>query len=143
MTVVLFEVKGRPVPWKRLRTNGKTRFPEQGQVAAKDAIRWAFKEASQGVAFCDPKPAVSMTVHAVFKLPERLPKGDPRRMGSPHIMTPDGDNLAKLVKDALNGIAYEDDCQVSTITVKKQWSDHDRTSVTLEYHPVDRIGGAA
>ncbi|MGB6231196.1 MAG: RusA family crossover junction endodeoxyribonuclease, partial [Litorimonas sp.] len=79
----------------------------------------------------------------VFKLPQRLHSRDPRRMGSPHAIKPDGDNLAKLVKDALNGLAYHDDAQVSTTIVEKQWSDHDRTVVTLEWLPVDRIARAA
>lgn len=35
---------------------------------------------------------------------------------------PDLDNLAKLVLDALNGIAYHDDGQVSTLVCRK-WRD--------------------
>ena len=38
----------------------------------------------------------------------------------------------------MNGVAYDDDCQVSTITVVKQWSDRARTTVTLEYHSATR-----
>lgn len=32
---------------------------------------------------------------------------------------PDADNIAKLVMDALNGVAYADDAQVTKLTVKK------------------------
>jgi len=133
MTRVRFQVEGRPVPWKRQRTNGKTRFPAEGQKEAKEAVQRAFKAAVKGRTVCHPKPAVAMDILAVFPLPQRIPKGDGRRMGSPHVSTPDADNIAKLVKDALNGIAYDDDAQVYSLTVRKIYSDHARTSVTIEY----------
>jgi Holliday junction resolvase RusA-like endonuclease len=145
MRSVTFTIDGRPVPWKRQRTKGKQRFPAEGQKKAKLRVIEAFYEGAEryDLIRIDNALAVSMRVHAVFKLPQRIPKGDPRRMGSPHTFTPDADNLGKLVKDALNGIAYKDDSQVSDLRVTKQWSDHDRTTVTLEYIPVDRMGRAA
>lgn len=138
MNRVSFTVKGRPVPWKRQRANGKRRFPAKGQEDAKAAIVDAYEDAVKGVAFSGPCDAVNMTVMAVFSLPQRIPKGDPRHMGAPHTMTPDADNLGKLVKDALNGVAYEDDRVVSTLIVKKVWSDYDATRVVLDYHSVGR-----
>ena len=33
----------------------------------------------------------------------------------------DVDNIAKSILDALNGFAYEDDCQVTTLIVTKQY----------------------
>lgn len=143
MERVEFIIPGRPVPWKRQRTNGKRRFPAKGQSEAKAAVQSAWLQARRVGLFAGEDVAVAMRVHAVFKLPDRLKKGDPRRMGSPHTFRPDGDNIGKLIKDALNGFAYKDDCQVATLTVHKQWSDHDRTIVTLEFYPVDRMGRAA
>lgn len=35
---------------------------------------------------------------------------------------PDGDNLAKTVKDALNGLAWHDDSQVVSLLVEKKYS---------------------
>ena len=35
------------------------------------------------------------------------------------ICKPDADNIAKVVKDALNGIAYDDDKQVASLSVQK------------------------
>ena len=128
--MIRFEVKGRPVPWKRLRRKGNAYFPAAGQVEAKDAVREAFAEAAPSGFTAPSDRAVEVIIHAVFALPMRP---DRRRAGDPHIMKPDGDNIAKLVKDALSGLAYKDDCQVSRTVVKKQWSDHDRTSVTVEY----------
>ena len=36
---------------------------------------------------------------------------------------PDADNIGKVVLDALNGIAYEDDKQVIELRVSKQYSE--------------------
>ena len=44
-----------------------------------------------------------------------------RRDGDSHadLQKPDADNIAKLVLDALNGVAYEDDSQVDSLMVVK------------------------
>ena len=44
-----------------------------------------------------------------------------RRDGDAHddLQKPDADNIAKLVLDALNGVAYEDDSQVDSLMVVK------------------------
>lgn len=47
-----------------------------------------------------------------------LAKGRPRRLaGSPDLSAPDADNVAKAVCDALNGLAYADDRQVTRLVV--------------------------
>ena len=45
---------------------------------------------------------------------------------------PDVDNLAKLVKDALNGVFWRDDAQVVRLTAEKRYSDVPRTEVKVE-----------
>nr|DAG40359.1 MAG TPA: Endodeoxyribonuclease RusA [Caudoviricetes sp.] len=44
---------------------------------------------------------------------------------------PDWDNLGKLVSDALNGIAYDDDKSVVDASVRKYYSDRPRTQITV------------
>lgn len=39
------------------------------------------------------------------------------------ILKPDADNIAKIVCDGLNGIAYKDDKQIVSLTVLKVWTD--------------------
>ena len=36
---------------------------------------------------------------------------------------PDADNIAKIILDSLNGIAYDDDSQIVELTVIKEWTD--------------------
>ena len=52
-----------------------------------------------------------------------------------HQMTPDVDNLAKIILDAMNGIVYHDDKQIVCLTVKKRYcrvGDEPRTDVIVE-----------
>ena len=44
---------------------------------------------------------------------------------------PDCDNIAKIVLDALNGIAYHDDAQVAELTVIKTYSRAPRVLVEI------------
>ena len=44
----------------------------------------------------------------------------------------DADNLAKSVLDALNGIAYDDDAQVSLLLVYKAYAETARVEVQLK-----------
>ena len=46
---------------------------------------------------------------------------------------PDADNVAKIVLDSLNKIAYEDDKQVVELTVIKRWTfDNERIEFEVE-----------
>ena len=45
---------------------------------------------------------------------------------------PDADNIAKIVLDALNGVAYEDDSQVINLSVQKRYSEEARVFVHIE-----------
>ncbi len=69
-----------------------------------------------------------------------LPKSRPKKIASePNTFKPDVDNIAKLVMDALNGIAYEDDKQVTSLNVTKRErtrateQDFDCMSVRITY----------
>ena len=44
---------------------------------------------------------------------------------------PDADNLAKIVLDALNGIAYGDDKEIVYLEVEKHWAISPQVCVTL------------
>jgi len=48
-----------------------------------------------------------------------------------HTSKPDADNIAKLVGDALNEIAYQDDSQVAELIVRKRYGRPARTDITI------------
>ena len=45
---------------------------------------------------------------------------------------PDCDNIAKIILDSLNGIAYKDDKQVVSLTVEKLYSDTPKVCLMLQ-----------
>ena len=56
-----------------------------------------------------------------------------KRAPKHHCQTPDVDNLAKMIMDALNGHVYIDDKQVCELVVRKRWTSAPEglTRVTL------------
>jgi Holliday junction resolvase RusA-like endonuclease len=47
------------------------------------------------------------------------------------ITKPDTDNIAKIILDSLNSVAYHDDSRVVNLVVKKRYSDNPRVEVTI------------
>ena len=49
-------------------------------------------------------------------------------------LKPDTDNIAKAVCDALNGVAYHDDKQITSLTVDKVWAEDgiERVEIDVE-----------
>ena len=91
--------------------NGHMYTPEQTR-ADMAAIAYAYRCTGGGMA---PK-GVPVSVHVVTGRP--MPKS---RKGEeePDVFKPDCDNILKLVKDALNGVAWVDDAQVTSALVSK------------------------
>lgn len=59
-------------------------------------------------------------VHLRIDYQRPYPKSKPKYMeGEADTDKPDVDNVLKLVMDALNGVAYKDDSQVTEATIKK------------------------
>ena len=77
---------------------------------------------------------VDLEVIAYVKIPKSATKARRAKMLSGKIRPttkPDWDNLGKLVSDALNGVAYDDDKRVVDARVRKFYSDRPRTQVTI------------
>jgi len=71
---------------------------------------------------------------AFFSIPKSKPKKLQLKMLSGevrHTKRPDLDNIAKSVLDSLNGIAYNDDSQIVTLSVSKYYSLEPRTEIRI------------
>lgn len=79
--------------------------------------------------------AIKAEITAIYSIPqswskkrkEEACKGDIAPMKKP-----DTDNIAKIILDSLNGVAYDDDKQVVELVVKKQYDIIPRVVVVLE-----------
>lgn len=68
-----------------------------------------------------PKSAKKALKDRVYKLGEKLP----------YLSRPDVDNCTKGILDALNGIAWVDDCLVRKATSTKNYADNDSIEITI------------
>ena len=78
---------------------------------------------------------LSVTIEACFDIPVSTSKKKRALMINQQLFPtkkPDIDNIAKIILDALNKIAYQDDTQVILLTVKKRYGDAARVVVTIE-----------
>lgn len=74
-------------------------------------------------------------IRAYYKIPKNTAKALRADMLAGKIrplVKPDFDNVEKIICDALNGIAYQDDKQIVENYTQKFYSDKPRVEVTLE-----------
>lgn len=132
--------------WQRAgydRRSGR-HFEREGTKRVKDEVRGEFIRACpEGTKFPLYGPHVPVVVTVGTHRP--LPKSKPKRvLLEPDTVKPDIDNIAKLVLDALTGLAYADDAQVVEVHVTK-WArgrnGGERTEVRVErgWEPKGRI----
>lgn len=119
--------KGRP----RFTKSGHAYTPEKTRQYEK-AVRECYEEQGYGLHFSGP---VALEILAVFRIPKSRSKKDQERMLFGEIKPttkPDADNIGKAIADALNGIAYDDDKQITSLLVRKQYGTHPGTFVTIQ-----------
>jgi Holliday junction resolvase RusA-like endonuclease len=65
---------------------------------------------------------ICLEICFLIPMPDSWPKKKKDGMnGKRHTSKPDTSNLIKYAEDALNGIAYNDDCQICCIKADKYW----------------------
>lgn len=111
--MITFTVPGPPAPKGRPRVGkGRTYTPAKTK-AAEQQVAWLCRAAMRGRKPIPGPVAVELT----FTMPNR------RRI--------DVDNLAKLVCDSINGIAYDDDSQIIDLRATKRFDGEPGTLVTI------------
>lgn len=127
---ITFTVPGNPQGKARARTfynqklgRSQSITPEK-TVLYENLVKQCFTANCDG-GFFDKEPLVMMVI-AYFPIPKSTTKKDRQLiMGGLLYPTkkPDADNIAKVICDALNGVAYGDDTQVVSLTVMKEYTD--------------------
>lgn len=130
MKSVYFEIAGTP------QGKGRPRFTKSGRaytpaktVKYERQIVEAYKAAIESEYFGDAP--IEVTIHAFFDLPKSTTKKRRQEIISKNEMVkkkPDADNIAKVVCDALNGIAYKDDAQIVDLHVLKWYALGDESA---------------
>ena len=114
--------KGRA---RLVRATGRTYTPDATAMAM-SMVRGAYMKASGGEGAPAGSP-VSVSITTSRPMPRSRPK---RVAEEPDTYRPDADNVAKLVLDALNGVAWADDTQVTELVVVKRPRDRTRAEAT-------------
>ena len=78
---------------------------------------------------------IAVTITAYFKIPASVSKKKAEQMRLGYIRPtkkPDFDNIAKIICDALNGLAYKDDAAIVSAVVDKYYAPDDEPKVIVE-----------
>ena len=140
-----FEIKEKAIGKQRPRYSSKTRkmytptktssFEEKDSSPgnrAEEKVKWAFKSKYNIETELSTKPFKAKII-AMFRPPESISKNKKEELlYSEYTKKPDADNIAKIVLDSLNGLAYKDDNQISELLVLKHYSDENKIIVELE-----------
>lgn len=134
MTVRL-TIPGKPVgkgrPRFRRAGNFVQTYTPEATANYETLVKWCWQERKL------PKLSgeISATIKAYFPIPKSATKKRREEMAKETVgytSKPDTDNLAKIVLDSINGLAYDDDSQVVQLTVTKHYSEEPRCVVELE-----------
>jgi Holliday junction resolvase RusA-like endonuclease len=128
---ISFTVPGPPVAKARARVVlncGKVRaFTPAKTASYENLVRMAFADKYPG--FIPREGAVRLTIHAAFQITAEAKKSHALLVTK----RPDIDNCAKSVMDALNGLAWRDDAQVTDLTVYKRYGLAPAVHVEIDY----------
>ena len=131
-----FVIYGEPVSKGRPRFSNrggfiKTYTPQKTQ-AYENLVKLSYQQQVKDMKFLEGNLRANIT--AYFSIPQSisLKKKEQLKSECVHVMKkPDCDNIAKIILDSLNKIAYDDDKQVVQLCVEKFYSDTPRVEVEL------------
>ena len=129
---VNFTIDGKPQGKARPRLSyGRIKTPEE-TVIYENYIKLLYKSQIKQY-FEGPIKVVINCFYPIAKSDSKKKKqaklnGDIR----PYNIKPDADNVIKVICDALNKVAYNDDTQVVELIANKHFADRPRVEVTIE-----------
>lgn len=121
MADIRFTAYGKVVGKARARVTRYGTYTPKSTREYEALVRKAFKESGCGK--LEGELAMRLDVY------RKLPKSRPKKLQSePDTFKPDATNITKAVEDALNGLAYDDDAQITLSVCDK----HPRTRIDEE-----------
>lgn len=132
--MIRFEILGQPIAKQRPRvTRTGIAYTPSKTVNYEAIVRYTYQSL-----YPQRKPIlghIEATIIAVFPVPKSYPKKKTAELLKGHHnydKKPDCDNLAKIILDALNGIAYKDDSQVTLLHIAKEYGTQPKVIVELK-----------
>lgn len=99
-----------------------------------DFVRVCYQIGTHGFKF-PPKTPLNVLITCYYPIPKSTSKKKAAQMEAGEIIPvvkPDLDNVAKLILDALNGLAWHDDNQIARLEISKVYGEDPHTDVHIE-----------
>lgn len=122
--MIRFEVNTKPRGKERARHGKHSTYSTKAMVAYETEIKLMARQAMVKARLQISKNSLHVIIHAYFNPAKSwtVSKKDLAYTGGlGHTSKPDADNISKAVLDAMNGIVYNDDSQVVSLTVTKEF----------------------
>jgi Holliday junction resolvase RusA-like endonuclease len=132
MKQIVFTIKGEPKGKGRPRfSKGRVYTPAE-TIQYETVVGLSYRNSAKGYKFTSP---VRVTIKAFHKIPKGKAKKVVEDMLNGRILPtkkPDADNVAKIILDGLNHVAWDDDTQVIEMMVTKRYSEEPMVAVIIE-----------
>jgi len=122
-----FTIQGEPKGKARPRFGQGRTYTPKATADYEAMVGMEYKRQCGGYNFSadGEKVPVEIAINAFFGIPKSASKKKRAQMVCGEIKPtkkPDADNIAKIIMDGLNGIAFDDDAQVISLTVNKMYA---------------------
>lgn len=133
------EILGKPMGKQRPRLGKFGTYTPQKTANYETLIKYSFTQKYPN--FKPYESELKAKITAIFEVPKSyskkkrealLPISGIENSGAGYIHKPDCDNIAKIVLDALNGLAYKDDSQITALLVFKEYGEQAKVIVEVE-----------
>ncbi|MCR6515319.1 RusA family crossover junction endodeoxyribonuclease [Clostridium sp. LY3-2] len=128
MVIIKGKIKGKARP----RICKGHAFTPKDTVAYEQLVRLCYKE--QDNRFIEG--SIRANIVAYYKIPKSYTKKRVQAIREGRELPtkkPDADNIAKIILDSLNGVAFKDDAQVISLSIEKVYTeDEERIELELE-----------
>ena len=126
--MVQFFVPGKPTGKGRPRVCRKVTYTPKATQDYETLVKQCYMQKYRDKEPIAAKTPVEVEIYAYFKIPKSMPKKQVKLIENNELfptVKPDADNVSKIILDALNGLAYADDNQVTDLVVYKQYATTD------------------
>lgn len=136
--LIKFSVYGTPFGKQRPKFARKGKFTiaytQEETVLHEEKVKVCFLDIAKGKKFTQKQP-LDIRIIAYYPIPKRVSKKRLNEMLEYRmrpVVKPDLDNVAKLICDALNGLAWHDDNAIVDMQVRKFYSTQPRVEVIIK-----------
>lgn len=137
--MIEFKIEGDPCVKQRPRFTKVGSFVRTynspANVEYENWVKLCYKEVYGDKIFKENE-SLCITIEAYFKVPSTFSKKKTQQALSDEVRpanSKDVDNIAKIVLDGLNGVAFADDRYITSLIVKKRYSETPYVKVTIDY----------